>query len=104
MKILKCLSTKIDLFNSLVLPILTYACEVWGFCKADQLDRMFLGFFKTILCVRKTIPTAFIYNELGIYPLRIVRQIRILKYWFKILKMQDTNPIKIIYKLQVSEL
>ena len=83
---------------------MSYACEVWGFCKAEQLDRMYLGFLKSILCVRKTVPTAFVYNELGLFPLIIIRQLRILKYWFKILNMHDKNPIKIIYKLLVSDL
>ena len=32
------ITTKIKLFNSFVVQILTYACEVLGFNKADQLD------------------------------------------------------------------
>ena len=89
--------TKINLFNTLVIPVLTYGCEVWGFCKAEQLERFYLGFFKSILCVRKTIPSSFIYNELGIFPLSITRQIRLIKYWLRITKMSNKNPVKIVY-------
>ena len=96
--------TKLNLFNSLVLPILFYACEVWGFNKAEQLDRMYLGFLKNLLGVRKTVPTAFIYKELGVFPLDITRKVRIVKYWFKILSLKDTNPVKITYKQLVKDL
>lgn len=96
--------TKLTLFNSLVLPILYYSCEVWGFCKADQLEKMYLGFLKSILGVRKTVPTSFIYRELGLFPMAICRKIRILKYWFKIVNMKDTNPVKITYNQLVRDL
>ena len=93
------INTKLYLFNTLVVPILTYACEVWGFCKAEQMDRMYLGFLKYLACVRKTVPTAYIYNEFGVFPLSLLRKIRIIKFWLKILNMNDTHPVKLIYNL-----
>ena len=60
------LKTKMMMFNCLVIPVMEYACEVWGFCTADTLDTLYLGFLKSILGVRKSTPTVFIYRELYI--------------------------------------
>ena len=48
--------------------------------------------------VQKTTPTAFVYNELGKFPLIIERKLRILKYWLKIVNSDDNNLTKIVYK------
>ena len=63
------------------------------------MDRMYLGFLKYLACVRKSVSTAFIYNEFGVYPLKLLRQVRLVKFWFKILNMNDTNPVKVVYNL-----
>ena len=97
------ITTKIYLFNTLVVPILTYACEVWGFCKAEQMDRFYLGFLKYLACVRKSVPTAFVYKEFGAFSLATIRQLRIVKFWLKILNMNDKNPVKIVYNLLLKD-
>ena len=48
--------------------------------------------------VQKTTPTAFVYNELGKFPLIIERKLRIIKYWLKIVNSDDNNLTKIVYK------
>ena len=35
-----CIEDKIKLFDSLVQPILMYGCEIWGFHKADDIERV----------------------------------------------------------------
>ena len=87
------------MFNCLVSPVIEYSCEVWGFCQADKLDTIYLGFLKTILGVRKTTPSVFIYRELNLYPLKLKRYLRIFKYWLKILELPAQNPVKIIYNV-----
>ena len=88
---------KIDLFNSMVTPILFYGCEVWGFCKADSLDRFYISFLKNVLGVKQSTPNCFVYGELGLYPLIIERKLRILKYWFKILKSEENSFLRKVY-------
>ena len=63
---------------------MSYACEVWGACQAQPLETLHLKFFKQVLGVRQTTPNAFVYGELGVYPLSIDRKVRILKYWLKL--------------------
>ena len=50
--------TQLQLFNSLVKPILDYSCEIWGYLDAVKLETIHLNILKYILDVRKTVPTA----------------------------------------------
>ena len=89
--------TRIKLFKTLISPILSYACEIWGFCEADPLERIYLKFQKSLLSVRKNTPSCFIYKELHTTPLKIDRLIRIISYWIKIIHLNDNSIVKIAY-------
>ena len=54
-------SIQLKLFDSLVRPILTSSCEIWGFDDATHLDTVYLGFLKSVLGVRTNVPTPYIY-------------------------------------------
>ena len=73
-------SEKIKLFDMMVLPILNYGSEIWGFHKAPDIERVYLKFLKQVLHVRKQTPNASVYGEFGKCSLDIVRKERILKY------------------------
>ncbi len=44
---------QIELFNTMVLPILTYACEIWGHYLVREIELLHLSFMKHILFVHK---------------------------------------------------
>ena len=52
------ISVQIELFNSLVRPILTYGCEVWGYACLDIVESSQLEFLKYSLHVKKVHLTA----------------------------------------------
>ena len=85
---------KLKLFDSMVLPILCYGCEVWGFPAAPDIERAHLKFLKQILAVKPQTCTNAVYGELGRVPLHVVRKERILKFCFKNIK----NPNTLVYK------
>ena len=62
-----------------------YGSEIWGFCRSDDIEKVNLKFLKKILGVRKQTSNVAVYGELGRFPLFVLRTIRILKYWFKIM-------------------
>ena len=78
------ISVQIELFNSLVRPILTYGCEVWGYACLDIVESLQLEFLKYILHVKKSTPNCFVYGETGQYPLYIHVYSRIIKFWHKL--------------------
>ena len=83
-KIALSISEKIKLFDSMILPILNYASEIWGFHPAPDIERVHLKFLKQILKVKSQTPSAAVYGELGRVPLHVMRKEHILKYWFKV--------------------
>ena len=79
--------TQLQLFHSTIEPILHYCSEIWGLSKAEPLERFYLSFLKSILCVKSSTPNCFVYGELGVLPLFIQRKIRVVKYWLKIISV-----------------
>lgn len=62
---------QLKLFDNMILPILTYGCEVWGFGDISCIEKVHTDFLKQILHVKKSTPHVMIYGELGRYPLSI---------------------------------
>ena len=50
----------LDLFDKLVSSILSYCSELWGYCKADKIERVHLQFCKTLLGVKQSTQNTFI--------------------------------------------
>jgi len=88
---------QIDLFNAMVAPILCYGNEVWGFCKAEPIERFHLAFLKSVLGVKSSTPNCFVYGEVGVYPLHVERKYKIIKFWIKILNASTDSYMKKIY-------
>jgi len=69
--------TTCQLFDSFVGSVLCYGCEVWGFSKNKQIERIHLKVCKSRLNVKNTTCTMSVYGELSRYPLYITRYVRI---------------------------
>ena len=74
-----------SLFDTYVSSILNYGCEVWGYHKADDVEKVHISYLKHILKVRKSAVNYMVYCELGRFPMYIERYCRMLRYWFKLL-------------------
>lgn len=77
--------TLLTLFETYVASILNYGCEIWGFHKAPDIERVHLYFLKRILKVKKSTVNNMVYCELGRIPMCIEREYRMVKYWIKLL-------------------
>jgi hypothetical protein len=87
-----------QLFDSLVRPLLSYACEVWTGCtgakrlqQAKQVHRMFL---RGILGVNKTTSTFVVLGEFGRYPLEYFWWQQTLKYYDR---LWESTPDRLLY-------
>ncbi len=54
-----------ELVDQLIVPILLYVSEVWGFHKLDQIEMLHKMFLKHLLNVNKHIANCIIYGEFG---------------------------------------
>ena len=89
------------IFDTQIQPILLYGAEIWGMHKFDQLERVHLIACKRFLNVSPQTPTAIVYGECGRYPLFINAMCKTLKYWIKLIRMnEDRIPLK-VYKMQM---
>ena len=95
---------KLELFDKLILPILNYGGEVWGFSKANVIERVHLQFCKRLLGVKKTTQNDFVYGELGRTSCITKRYLMIIKYWFKILFSEHVKYIKVVYNMMLSDI
>ena len=87
----------LNLFDKLVTPILNYGSEVWGFCKANQIERVHLQFCKKLLGVKQCTQNNFIYGDLGRVSYQSLRYINIIKYWLKVITKPDNKLVSILY-------
>ena len=89
----------LDLFDKLISPILNYGSEVWGFAKADNIERVHLQFCKKLLSVKQCTQNDFVYGELGRCSFQLTRYRNIIKYWLKILHCSEIKYVRIIYNM-----
>ena len=100
---IKCLNlpfdVQIDLFDKIVKP--STPIWKWGFVNLDILKRVQLRFYKYIFNLKASTPSVMIYGELGILPLRIDIQSRMISFGAKVNEDVEENERKlspIIYK------
>ena len=98
-----CTKLSLKLFDSLIKPILTYACPVWGpatikcnsstvnfsRCDKDPIEKLCNSFYKHLLGLKKHAPNTVARAELGRYPTTIYVLKQSAKYWFKLQQTQD---------------
>ena len=77
---------QIDLFEKTIKPILLYSCEIWGFGNNATIERVHLKFLKIIFRLKRSTPSFMIYGELGLTPITVDIQARIVSYWSKLLE------------------
>lgn len=90
---------QLQLFDALVLPVLTYGCEVWGVENLDVIEKFHLKYLKIILHVNKSTCSNMVYGELGRLPVTIHIKSRILSFWGKLLKCNEPKVSTIMLKL-----
>ena len=84
-------SDKCKLFDSLVLPVLSYASEIWFHAKGVEVEAIHTTFCRKVLCVKRSTHLTALYGELGIVPLIVIRKCNMIRYWIKNLRLDDTK-------------
>lgn len=69
---------QLELFNTIVMPIMTYACEIWGYNVAKELKLLQMKFFKHVLFVHKSTSTDIVHGELGEFPIDVIVNTRMI--------------------------
>ena len=75
------------IFDCKISPILLYGSEIWGYNYYECIERVHTMYFKRFLCVGKYASNKAVLGETGRSNMYIHSQIRVIKYWIKLLKM-----------------
>ena len=90
------------LFDTLVLPILCYGSEIWGYqCYAD-IEIVHGAFCKYILGTSSQTPNSAVLGECGRLPLYTHYKVRCIKFWLKILKLDSSRLPRASYDMLYS--
>ena len=92
------LDLQLKLFDSTILPIITYGSDVWGYENIEIMERIHNQFLRTITKCRKSTPMYMLYGELGRYPLAITVKTRIISFWKRIITGKPEKFTNIIYQ------
>ena len=86
-----------DLFDKMVLPVLTYGAEIWGIHSFKCIENVHIKFCKYLLGVSPNTVNAATLGECGRYPISIICHIRCIKYWLKLCYMSESRFPKACY-------
>lgn len=90
---------KFHLFNSLILPILTYGSEVWSVNKSSLkvIDKMFLRYIRCTLSIKATTSNIITIGESGQYPPSVACKISLMNFTNRLYHMPDSTLAKQVF-------
>jgi hypothetical protein len=56
-------SCQLDLFDKIIIPMLTYGSEIWGYENIDTLEKLHVKFCKLLLNLKTSTPNFMLYGE-----------------------------------------
>ena len=89
--------TLLSSFDTYVSPVLNYCSELWGYIKAQEIEKVHTVFLKRLLCVKRYISNGIVYSETGRLPLIVQRKYQMLKYWVKLIENENCI-LKTVYE------
>ena len=87
-----------DLFDKVVVPVLLYGSEVWGYERLEMIERLHLKYLKYIFNLKSSTPSYMVYGETGRFPLYISIYCRMISYWAKLFSGPENKIVYTMYK------
>ena len=89
----------LKLFDAMVVPILLYGCEIWGFENLSVIESIHLRFLKYLTSLRKSTPNFMICGELGRTNLFSSVKYRMISFWIRLISGKISKLSFVIYRL-----
>ena len=84
-----------QLFDSMIVPILLYGCEVWCHQLSDLARKLQLRFYKIVLKLGKSTPSNMVFGEVGQLPVDLQAKSRFLCYWFSLAREENSTKFSV---------
>ena len=88
----------VELFERVVIPVLLYGSEIWGFEDPKQLQVMYNKEMRKYLRLHKTTPMCMIMGELGLKDISEYIDNRMLNFWYNLANGDENKISSILYK------
>ena len=85
------------LYDCCVTPIMDYSSAVWGYKYNKSLDRLHHRAMRTFLCVNRSATIVGLEGEMGWKTPIVCHKINILRFWNRLMKMNNKRLPKMIY-------
>ena len=90
--------TSVELFERLIIPVLLYGSEIWGYENPKQLQTMVNNVMRKFLRLHKSTPMCMINGELGLKEVSEYIDNRIMNFWFQVETGEESKISTILYK------
>ena len=87
------IDVQLHLFDALVESVLLYGCEVWAHEAINVVEKLHFRFCKYILSVNMSTCTNMVLGELGVTPLLLDAQCRMVMVWVNLSKPCNTSKL-----------
>ena len=88
----------IELFERIVIPILLYGSEIWGYECPKQLQIMFNNVMRKFLKLNRSTPMCMINGELGLKEISEYIDNRMMNFWCNLATGDENKISSILYK------
>ena len=93
------LDIQLELFDRLVVPIMVYGSEVWGFETLNQIEMVHTQYCRYLLKLRKNTMKCMTVGELGRLDMSCVIKERMLNYWFRTINGNEFKMSTIVFNI-----
>jgi len=83
---------------SMIVPVLNFGSELWGAAKCKEVEMVQLEVGRRILGVSRKMANAVVRGELGWWTMRAQRDMKLLIYWARLVRLDDSRLVKQVYK------
>ena len=88
-----------DLFDKVVLPVLLYGCEIWGWANLKDIEIFFRNFLRTLLKTFKFTPNCMLYGETGTTDVKTKIMCRMTNFWAKLKPIRTDKFSSMLFHL-----
>ena len=89
----------LELFDQLVLPVMLYGCEVWGYSDLKELDILHRKYIKMLLGLYKCTPNVMVYGESGCFPVLNHVKSRMTTFYMRLINGNRNKLSYIMYQV-----
>lgn len=94
-------SVMLKIFDSNILPIVLYGCEIWGVTSLAIVEKFANDFYRALLKLRPNAPVTLARGELGRTLTCNVVYVRIIKFWLLCITSPPDSARHLAYKTQI---